>query len=52
MQAAEFLGHQILGKVGFVGTVRRKEEMIRAYIRNRAMADKELDQLQLRFASS
>ena len=36
----------------FVGAVRRNEEMIRAYIRNRAMADKELDQPQLKLASS
>ena len=36
----------------FVSTVGRNEEMIRAYIRNQEIADKELDQLQLKLASS
>ena len=36
----------------FVSTVGRNEEMIRAYIRNPEIADKELDQLQLKLASS
>ena len=41
-QAAEFSGSQILGHGYFVGTVRRNEEMIRAYIRNQnqEIADK------------
>jgi REP element-mobilizing transposase RayT len=36
----------------FVSTVGRNEEMIRAYIRNQEIADKQLDQLQLKLASS
>ena len=36
----------------FVSTIGRGEEMIRAYIRNQEMADKQLDQLQLKLASS
>jgi putative transposase len=44
-QAAQFSGH-------FVSTVGRDEEMIRTYIRNQEMADKQLDQLQLKLASS
>ena len=47
-----FLGHKFWARGHFVGGIRRNEEMIRAYIRNRAMADKELDQLQLKLASS
>jgi putative transposase len=47
-----FLGHKFWARGHFVGAVRRNKEMIRAYIRNRAMADKELDQLQLKLVSS
>jgi putative transposase len=47
-----FLGHKFWARGYFVGTVRRNEEMIRAYIRNQEIADKELDQLQLKLASS
>jgi REP element-mobilizing transposase RayT len=36
----------------FVSTIGRDEETIRAYIRNQEMADKQLDQLQLKLASS
>ena len=36
----------------FVSTVGRDEETIGAYIRNQEMADKQLDQLQLKLASS
>jgi hypothetical protein len=50
-QAAEFSGPQILGE-GFVSTVGRDEETIRAYIRNQEMADKQLDQMQFKLASS
>ena len=32
--------------------VGRDEEMIRAYIRNQEMADKQLDQMQLKLVSS
>jgi REP-associated tyrosine transposase len=37
---------------GFVSTVGRDEEMVRAYIRDQEMADRLLDQLQLMLASS
>ena len=33
-------------------TIGRNEEMIGAYIRNKVMADKQLDQLQLKLSSS
>jgi putative transposase len=36
----------------FVSTVGRDEEMIRAYIKNQEIADQQLDQLQLKLASS
>ena len=47
-----FLGHKFWARGYFVSTVRRNEEMIRPYIRNQEIADKELDQLQLKLASS
>jgi len=43
---------QIRRHLGTVFPVGRDEEMIRAYIRNQEMADKQLDQLQLKLASS
>jgi putative transposase len=36
----------------FVSTVGRDEEMIRTYTKNQEMADKQLDQLQLKLAFS
>src|SRR5262249_20156047 len=56
-QVAEFSGPQVLGhkfwaRGYFVSTIGRDEEMIRAYIRNQEMADKQLDQLQLKLPSS
>jgi putative transposase len=47
-----FLGHKFWARVYFVSTVGRDEEMIRTYIKNQEMADKQLDQLQLKLASS
>jgi putative transposase len=48
-----FLADKFWARGLFVGAVRRNEEMIRAYIRDRAMANKELlDQPQLKLASS
>jgi putative transposase len=47
-----FLGHKFWARGYFVSTIGRDEEMIRAYIRNQEMADQQLDQLQLRLASS
>jgi putative transposase len=47
-----FLGHKFWARGYVISTVGRDEEMIRAYIRDQAMADKQLDQLQLKLASS
>ena len=47
-----FLGHKFWSRGYLVSTIGRDEEMIRAYIRNQEVADKELDQLQLKLASS
>jgi putative transposase len=44
-----FLGHKFWARGYFVST---GGEMIRTYIRNQEMADKQLDQLQLKPASS
>jgi len=51
-QQKRFLGHKFWARGYFVSTVGRDEEMIRAYIRNQEMADKQLDQLQMKLASS
>jgi putative transposase len=47
-----FLGRKFWARGYFVSTVGRDEETIRAYIRNQEMADKQLDQMQLKLASS
>jgi REP-associated tyrosine transposase len=47
-----FLGHKSWARGYFVSTIGRDEEMIRTYIRNQEMADKQLDQLQLKLPSS
>ena len=47
-----FLGHKFWARGYFVSTVGRDEEMIRTYIKNQEMADKQLDQLQLKLATS
>ena len=46
-----FLGHKFWAR-GYFSTVGRDEEMIRNYIKNQEMADKQLDQLQLKLATS
>ena len=46
------LGHKFWARGYFVSTVGRDEETIRVYIRNQEIADKQLDQLQLKLASS
>jgi putative transposase len=38
-----FLGHKFWARGYFVSTIGRDEEMIRAYIRNQEVADKQLD---------
>src|SRR5580700_8291749 len=47
-----FLGHKFWARGYFVSTVGRDEEMIRTYIKNQEIADKQLDQSQLKLASS
>ena len=47
-----FLGHKFWARGYFVSTVGRDEETIRAYIKNQEIADKQLDQLQLKLATS
>jgi hypothetical protein len=53
MQDAEFYGPQILGARGyFVTTVGRDEEVIRAYIRNQELADRQLEQFELKISAA
>ena len=47
-----FLGHKFGARGYFVPSAGRDMEMIRNYIKNQEMADKQLDQLQLKLASS
>ena len=47
-----FLDHKFWARGYFVSTVRRDEKMIRTYIENQEMADKQLDRLQRKLASS
>src|SRR5580700_9267230 len=47
-----FLGEKFWARGYFVSTVGREEEMIRTYIKNQGVADKQLQQLQLKLASS
>src|SRR5262245_56747616 len=47
-----FLGHKFWARGYFVSTVGRDEETIRNYIKNQELADQQLDQLQLKLASS
>ena len=47
-----FLGHKFWARGYFVSTVGRDEETIRTYIKNQEITDKQLDQLQLKLASS
>ena len=47
-----FVGQSFWARGFFVSTVGRDEETIRAYIRNQEIADKQLDQLQLKLTSS
>ena len=51
-KARNFLGHKFWARGYFVSTVGRDEEMICAYIKHQEMADQQLDQLQLKLASS
>jgi putative transposase len=47
-----FLGHKFWARGYFVSTVGRDEELIRTYIRNQELADRQADQMQLKLASS
>ena len=46
-RAYNFTGHKFWARGYFVSTVGRDEEMIRAYIKNQEMQDRELDQLSM-----
>jgi REP element-mobilizing transposase RayT len=47
-----FLGHKFWARGYFVTSVGRDEEVIRAYIRNQELADRDLDQLELKIAAT
>ena len=47
-----FLGHKFWARGYFVTTVGRDEEMIRAYIRNQELADRQLDQFELKISAA
>jgi putative transposase len=46
-----FLGHKFWARGYFVTTVGRDEEVIRAYIQNQELADRELEQLELKISA-
>ncbi len=46
-----FFGHKFWARGYFVSTVGRDEELIRAYIKNQELADKQLDQMRLKLGS-
>jgi len=47
-----FLGHKFWARGYFVTTVGRDEEMIRAYIRNQELADRQLDQFEPKISTA
>ena len=47
--ASNFLGHKFWARGYFVTTVGRDEGVIRAYIRNQELADRQLEQFERRF---
>src|SRR5579863_10113453 len=47
-----FLGHKFWARGYFVSTVGRDEEMIRAYIRNQELADRQLEQFELKISAA
>jgi putative transposase len=47
-----FLGHKFWARGCFVTTVGREEELIRAYIKNQDLADRQLDQLEIKLSAS
>jgi len=47
-----FLGHKFWARGYFVTTVGRDEEVIRAYIRNQELADRQLEQFELKISAA
>jgi putative transposase len=47
-----FLGHKFWARGYFVTTVGRDEEAIRAYIRNQELADRQLEQFELKVSAA
>jgi Transposase IS200 like len=47
-----FLGHKFWARGYFVTTVGRDEEVIRAYIRNQELADRQLEQFELNISAA
>lgn len=47
-----FTGQKFWARGYFVSTVGRDEELIRAYIKNQELADRQLDQLEIKLSSS
>ena len=47
-----FLGHKFWARGYFVSTVGRDEELIRTYIKNQELADRQADQIEMKLASS
>jgi putative transposase len=47
-----FMGHKFWARGYFVTTVSRDEEVIRAYIRNQELADRQLEQFELKISAA
>jgi putative transposase len=47
-----FMGHKFWARGYFVTTVGRDEEVIRAYIRNQELADRQLEQFELKISAA
>jgi REP-associated tyrosine transposase len=47
-----FLGHKFWARGSFVTTVGRDEEVIRAYIRTQELADRQLEQFELKISAT
>jgi putative transposase len=47
-----FLGHKFWARGYFVTTAGSDEELIRAYIKNQELADRQLDQLEITLSAS
>ena len=51
-KARNFTGHKFWARGYFVSTVGREEEMIRRYVQNQEIADRRLDQLEIKLSLS